>query len=255
MSKILILDIETAPNIAYVWGAWKQNIGQNQWVEKGHIMSFAAKWLGSSTIYYEENRKSNDKRLVKKLFAFLDEADIVVAHNAKKFDIPVIVGRGLANDLTPPSPFHIVDTCIVARNQFRFVSNSLANLAEELGLDKKSSHKQFPGFELWLECLRNNDDAWKEMEHYNIQDVITLEELYLKMRPFMSQHPNVIHHVANETDIHCPKCGSKNIEWRGYYYTKAGLCYRRFRCKDCGGWGRSRYSEKDLPGNNGRNAT
>ena len=254
MSKILILDIETAPNIAYVWGAWKQNIGQNQWKAKGHIMSFSAKWLSDKGIIYEENRKANDRPIVKKLFKLLDKADIVVAHNGDKFDLPVIVGRGLVHGLKPPSPYHTVDTCRVARRRFRFTSNSLANLSEELGLpDKKGKHKKFPGFELWLECLRGNDEAWAEMEEYNREDVVVLEELYLKMLPYIDNHPNVVQHVHGE-EIHCPKCGSTNIQWRGYYYTKMGLCYRRFQCQDCGGWGRARYTERDLPGNNARNA-
>lgn len=253
MAKILIIDIETAPNIAYVWGAWKQNIGQNQWREKGHIMSYAAKWLGEEEIVYEENRKSNDKTIVKSLFGLLDEADIVVAHNGDAFDLPVILGRGLVHGYSPPSPYHTIDTCRVARKRFRFVTNSLANLAEELGLAPKGAHKKFPGFELWLECLRNNDEAWDEMRVYNVQDVDTLEQVYLAMRPYINNHPNVVHHVHDE-EIHCPKCGSTNIQWRGYYYTKMGLCYRRFQCKDCGGWGRVRYSEKDLPSNAGRNA-
>jgi hypothetical protein len=255
MAKILLVDIETAPNIAYVWGAWKQNVGQKQWLNKSHIMSFAAKWLGKDGIVYFENRKANDKRIVSQLFSLLDEADIVIAHNAKKFDIPVILGRGVVHNLLPPSPFHIVDTLLVARQEFRFVSNSLANLSEELGVSVKDDHKKFPGFELWLECLRNNDEAWKEMKEYNVQDVVTLEQVYLKLRPYIRNHPNVVHHTVDAGDVHCPKCGSANIEWRGYYYTKAGLCYRKFRCKDCGGWGRARYSERDLPGNNGRNAS
>lgn len=252
-AKILILDIETAPNIAYVWGAWKQNIGQNQWKDKGHIMSFAAKWLGDDEILYVENRKSNDKPIVKKLVALLDKADIVVAHNGDKFDLPVILGRALVHSISPPSPYHTIDTCRIARRRFRFTTNSLANLAEELGLpDQKGKHKKFPGFELWLECLRGNDEAWQEMKDYNIEDVRVLEELYLKMRPYIDNHPNVVHN--GDGDIACPKCGSKNIQFRGYYYTKMGLCYRRFVCKDCGGWGRLRYSEKDRPSNPGRNA-
>lgn len=252
-SKILVIDIETAPNIAYVWGAWKQNIGQNQWNQKGHIMSFAAKWLHSDEVYYMENRTSDDSEIVFAMFELLDEADIVVAHNGDRFDMPTILGRGLVHGFTPPSPYHTVDTLRVARKKFRFVSNSLANLAEELGLSKKGGHKNFPGFELWLECLRNNEDAWDEMREYNIQDIVTLEEVYLRMLPYINTHPNVVQEVEEDGDIHCPKCGSKNIQYRGYYYTKTGLCYRRFVCLDCGGWGRLRYSEKDRKPNNGRN--
>lgn len=250
-TKILIIDVETAPNIAYVWGAWKQNVGLKQWLERGHIMSFAAKWLDSPYIFYEENRKSNDKKIVKSIYKLLDEADIVVAHNGKKFDLPVIVGRGVVHGFTPPSPYFVVDTLETARKELRLVSNSLANLCEELGLPQKKNHQKFPGFELWLECLRNNDKAWEEMKEYNIHDVISLEALYLRLRPYMKNHPN----VARTEDYACPKCGSTNIQWRGYYYTRAGLCYRRFQCKDCGGWGRVRFTEKDLNVNRTRNAT
>ncbi len=251
MLKILLIDIETAPNIAYVWGAWKQNIGQNQWREKAHIMSFAAKWLGKDEIIYEENRTSDDRILVSEIFRLLDEADIVVAHNGKAFDLPVILGRGVVHKFSPPSPYHIVDTYLIAKRRFRFVSNSLANLSEEIGDHQKSKHAKFPGFELWLECLRGNDEAWEEMMKYNIEDVLALEDLYLRMRPYIDNHPNV---VRDTDEVACPKCGSTNIQYRGYYFTKMGLCYRRFQCKDCGGWGRHRFAEKDILTSSTRNA-
>lgn len=252
-ANILLLDIETAPNIAYVWGAWKQNIGQNQWVQKTHIMSFAAKWLGDSHIMYSENRSNNDYKIVSDLYNLLNSADIVVAHNGKKFDLPVIIGRGVVHGFTPPSPYFVVDTYEVARQELRLVSSSLANLCEELGLPQKSDHKEFPGFELWVECLKGNDKAWNEMREYNIADVHSLEALYLRLRPYMKSHPNVVR--DNEGHKHrCPKCGSENIQWRGYYFTKSGLCYRKFQCQDCGGWGRVRFAEKDHPTNDGRNA-
>lgn len=242
-ARILILDIETAPNIAYVWGAWKQNIYQKQWLEKSHIMSFAAKWLGSDDIFYVENRTSNDAEIVYNLYELLDLADIVVAHNGQKFDLPVIIGRGVVHGYKPPSPYFVVDTLLTARRELRLVSNSLANLCEELGLTTKDDHKNFPGFELWLECLRNNDAAWEEMKEYNIQDVESLEELYLRLRPYMRNHPNVARDGGDS--VACVKCGSHRIQYRGYYYTRAGLCYRRYVCLDCGGWGRVRFSEKD----------
>jgi DNA polymerase elongation subunit (family B) len=254
MAKILILDIETAPNQAFVWGAWKNNIGVNQWIAKGYIMSYSGKWLDKDEIIYEENRTTNDRRITSKLFRLLSEADIVVAHNGDGFDLPTILGRGLVHGLTPPAPYLTVDTCRVARRRFRFTQNSLANLAEELGCAHKEKHKKFPGFELWTECMAGNAAAWDEMRVYNIADVTVLEEVYLKMRPYINDHPNVVHHVAEKGNVHCPKCGSTNIHWRGYWYSKMGMCYRRFVCLDCGGWGKARFAEKDLPGNNGRNA-
>lgn len=253
-SKILILDIETAPNIAYVWGAWKQNIGQKQWVQKTHILSFAAKWLGEEKIFYQENRKKNDKAIVKTLFDLLDEADIVVAHYGKKFDLPTIIGRGVVHGFKPPSPYLIVDTKEVASKEFRMVSNSLANLCEEFGLHQKSDHKKFPGFELWLGVLRNDEEAWQEMKEYNIDDVLALESLYLRLRPYVRNHPNVAN-VEREDGIQCPKCGSVHINFRGSYHTRAGLSYRRYVCVDCGGWSRAVRADKRVVENELRNAT
>ncbi len=243
MVKILFIDIETSPNIAYVWGAWKQNIGTNQWKQKSHIMSFAAKWHGDEDIMYFENRKANDKRIVTEIFKLLDSADIVVAHNGAKFDLPTIIGRGIIHGLKPPSPYHLVDTLRIARKEFRFVSNSLANLANELGLTKKSEHKKYPGFELWLACLRGEDEAWNEMRDYNISDVITLEELYTLILPYIKAHPNLS--VYSDKEFVCTHCGGHHIQQRGFYHSKAGLTYKRFVCVDCGSWSKSKIAGKD----------
>lgn len=253
-AKILIIDIETSPHMAYVWGKWKQNVGQNQWVKKSHIMSFCAKWLGKPEVVYQESRTEDDSKLVKSMFDLLDEADIVVAHNGQRFDLPRIIGRGVIHGYTPPSPYYIVDTLLVARKELGLESNTLENLCEMLNLPRKMTQRKFVGFSLWTECLAGNEKAWKEMEEYNIQDVIALEALYLKLLPYMKNHPNVVRTEEGEKYA-CPKCGSENIQWRGYYYTRAGLCYKRFQCMDCGGWGRVRFSEKDRSGVMTRNAT
>lgn len=253
-AKILIIDIETAPNIAYVWGAWKQDIHQKQWIQKSHILSFAAKWLGKDKIVYEENRKKNDRKIVQSMFKLLDEADVVVAHYGKKFDLPTIIGRGVVHGFTPPSPYIVVDTKEVASREFRLVSNSLANLCEEFGLPLKSDHKKFPGFELWLGCLRGDNEAWQEMKEYNIADVISLEHLYLRLRPYIRNHPN-IGRPNEEGSVECPKCSSSAIHFRGYYHTRAGLTYRKYVCTSCGGWARSPISANDFIQNRVRNAT
>lgn len=239
--KILILDVETFPNTAYVWRFFKENIGAKQVLEYSTLASFAYKWLDQDVVWYEDTQHQTEKSLVKHLLAVLDDADIVVAHNGAKFDLPTIQGRALVLGLKPPSPYKIVDTLLVARYEFNFPANSLEHLAILLGVEKKGGHAKFPGFELWQECMRNNPEAWEEMKIYNKQDVSTLEEVYLKMRPFMKRHPNVA--VYEEADkIMCPKCGSNHIQSRGYVTTNVGK-YKKFQCQTCGGWSRTRFSE------------
>jgi DNA polymerase elongation subunit (family B) len=241
MPKILILDIETAPNVAYVWRFFKENVGAKQVLEHTTIMSFAAKWLNEPTVYYDDAHKNTEEGLLAYLVTFLDSADIVIAHNGDKFDLPTIQGRALVLGLQPPSPYKTIDTVRVARNEFNFPSNSLEYLSGILGVEKKGGHKKFPGFELWLECLKENTEAWEEMKEYNIQDVITLEQVYLKLRPWDRRHPNVAVYESNDA-IHCPKCNSSHIQRRGFTFTNTGK-YHRFQCMDCSGWSRTRYTE------------
>lgn len=240
MTNILIIDIETAPKLAYVWRFYKENVGAKQVLEHGYIMSYAAKWLGEDKVMYNENRKLDDSKIVIDLINLLDIADIVIAHNAKRFDLPSINGRALVNGLMPPSPYKVVDTLIEARREFKFESNSLEYLAKVLGCTPKDSHKSFPGFELWLECMKGNEEAWEELYAYNVQDVVTLEEIYIKMRPWIRSHPNVAVYRDEDRPI-CSKCGSSHIQLRGSYHTKIGR-YERFKCMDCGGWDRGRFN-------------
>lgn len=243
--RVLILDIETAPNIAYVWRFFKENIAPKQVIENSTLLSYAAKWLGEEEIFYNDCRGDFDELgITIELAALLDLADVVVAHNGVRFDVPKINTACLRNDITPPSPFKQVDTFQVARKIFKFESNSLEHLAGHLDLDhQKLPHKKYPGFELWLECLRGNNEAWDEMKEYNINDILVLEELYKKLRPWVPNHPN-FGVYAEEGKTVCPKCGSGSIQWRGHAYTSVGK-YKRFRCNDCGGWGRDRFTVYD----------
>lgn len=240
--KVLLLDIETAPNLAYTWGAFKQNIGANQFVEPSYMLSCASKWLGEDEIFYEDSFKQSEEKLLEHVCSQLDKADFVIAHNGARFDIPKIRGRALVRGLTPPSPTKVIDTLLIARREFGFTMNSLKYLAEILGVKAKSNHEKFPGFELWVQCIKGNPDAWDEMRLYNIQDIITLEEIYMKIRGWHSTHPNVATGLESEETM-CPTCGSTHIQKRGFSYTNVGQ-FQRYQCQNetCESWFKSRYT-------------
>lgn len=241
-SKTLLLDIETSPMLAHVWRMFKENVGVKQVREHTTILSYAARFLGSKETIYEDARHyRSDLPLVRSLCDLLDNTDFVVAHNGERFDLKQIRGRALVNGIKPFSPVKVIDTLKIAKNEFGFPANSLAYLSEVLGCQKKGDHKKFPGFELWAEVLKGNIEAWDEMKEYNIQDIDTLEEVYLKLRPWATQHPNVAVYEAAVKDT-CPKCGSDSLQKRGFAYTNVGK-YQRFCCTACGGWARSRYQE------------
>ena len=77
------------------------------------------------------------------------------------------------------------------------------------------------------------------MRVYNVQDTVALEEVYLKLRPYIKAHPNVsLYSDINEKQ--CCNCGSTNIDEieDKLYYTSTGA-YRMYRCK-CGAISRGR---------------
>lgn len=241
MSKILIIDLETSPNMAFVWGFYKQNISANMTMEHGQILSAACKWLDDDEVFYWDTRDGGEVAVVRNVVDMLDQADIVVAHNGNAFDLKWINYAAIKHQIGLPSPYKKIDTLLVARSQFRFPRNTLALLAEILGVSMKSGHKKFPGFSLWEECLKGNEEAWEEMKAYNIQDIISLEEVYVKLRPWMPNHPN-LGVLSESTDHVCPKCGSHHLQRRGFYTTNTGK-YQRYQCNDCGGWSRTRRTE------------
>lgn len=244
VAKILYIDIETAPKIAYVWRFWKENVGAKQVIDHGHIMSFSAVWNNDDYCAYAENRRDDDDAITADLIKLLDEADIVIGHNVDRFDCATINGRALVLGIKPPSPYKTVDTYQVAKKKFKFESNSLEYLAKVLGCEnQKLAHGKFPGFELWLQCLKGNDEAWDEMRKYNVADTFTVRDVYKKMRPWVDQHPNLGVYAEGDEPV-CPKCGGKHLQRRGYAYTQVSK-FQRFVCLDCGGWSRTRFNEYD----------
>lgn len=153
-------------------------------------------------------------------------------HNCKKFDIKKLNARFLLNGYQPPSDYRVIDTLEIAKRHFGFTSNKLEYMTSKLCKKyKKSGHGKYPGFLLWKETLKGNQEAWREMEEYNILDVLSLEELYTILRPWYKQHPN-FNIYYNDNQIRC-SCGSTNLENNGFVYSNLSK-FTRFRCQDCG---------------------
>lgn len=242
--RILTFDIETIPLESYTWGIFDQNVGLNQIKTDWAALSIATKWLGEYDVWYEDTRNKatirDDKDMIAKLCAMLDEADIVVGQNVKKFDLRKIRARALMHGLPPFKEPLVQDTMLMARSIGSFTSNKLEYLSKNLTDAPKSAHAKFPGFELWLGVMQGNREAWDEMREYNIQDVIATEKLYLALRPWVRNHPNMAHYY-NDDQRRCPRCGSVNLHSNGTTYRGVSE-YTAFTCSDCGGHSRSRHT-------------
>lgn len=242
--KILLYDIETSYTVGAVWGLYDQNVASV--LREPYIISIAWKWLGDKTTHtlalpdfpcYKKNKHS-DKELVSKLWELFNQADVIVAQNGNSFDQKWTYGRFIINGLKPPTPSKYVDTKLVAKSKFKFLSNSLSSMGKYLNVGDKLDTG---GIELWVDCIENNKkSAWDKMKKYNKQDVILLEKVYLKLLPYITNHPNIA--LMNGDTKGCPNCGSIKIQKRGFAMSRTSI-YQRWHCQDCGAWHQSPLKE------------
>lgn len=246
--KILLIDLETCPSLGYVWQKWQTDV--IAFKEDWHILSFAAKWLGSKKmISYGLNdfktfkkNKDDDRELVQKLWELMDEADVIMAHNGDEFDVKKANARFISHGLNPPSPYITIDTKKVAKRYFKFDSNSLDELGRYLGLGRKLHHT---GFNMWLGCMNGDLASWKMMLKYNRYDVILLEKVYLKLRGWMKNAPNLNSFMG--TTSKCPNCGKSGLQKRGFGYNRTSQ-YQRYQCigpQGCGAWSTGEKIKRD----------
>ena len=232
--KLLHLDVETAPHIAYIWRLYDDYVPIDRIVESGYTLCWAANWDHEKEVMFDSVHQSSQKKMVKGIRSLIDEADVVVHYNGKKFDTPVLQQEMLEQGLTPPAPFKQIDLYHTVKQNFRFASNKLDYVAQKLGLGGKVKHK---GMDLWKGCMAGNEADWRKMESYNKQDVRLLKALYHKLRPWIKNHPNLALYV-DDAKPRCPTCGSKNLQPnRGTAKLTSGL-YMRYHCQDCGAWPR-----------------
>jgi len=251
LPKILLFDVETLPMVVETWGLWNQNIQPDDIIVDWAMLSWSAKWLYQGEVFHDvltpkESKPRylngdsgimvrDDKRITKSVWKLIDEADIVIAHNLKKFDKKKVQTRFLLHGMNPPSHYQTIDTLEISRREFAMSSNRLDFLGKMLVNDQKlKTDKQ-----LWRDCGSNlsvaKTEALETMDDYCQKDVLLLEEVYLEIRKWIKSHPNLSLYT-DACEDRCPNCGSMNLVDESPYVTPANA-YVGFRC-ECGYAGR-----------------
>lgn len=223
--KILVIDIEWAPALAYVWRMYDENISPDQLIDHGGMLCFCAHWHGEREYMFYSKWVDGRLGMAKAAKALLEEADAVVTYNGDKYDLPKINGEILLAGLSPTPPVTSIDL-LKAVKKFGFNMNRLAYIGPLLGVGAKVKHQ---GFNLWKDVLAGNERAQKQMERYCIQDVRVTDKLYKLIRPFIKTHPQL--RAGDE----CPSCTSKSTQHRGWRVTRS-FRIRRNQCTNCGHW-------------------
>lgn len=232
--KILYFDIETTLAKSYHWGQWKQNLSVKQQIQESHMLSHAWAWgdgeVYSSVLTPEEVLNQDDERIVYEIWSLLDNCDVVVAHNGKRFDVKKVNGYFLKYGLPKPSSYKVIDTLEIAKKHFNLPFKSLEYLAKFLNVELKQDSG---GIQTWIDCDRGDPEALATMEFYNRGDVVTLREIHNKLKGWDNNGVNIALYNDNHNAL-CTHCGSDDISviTDKFAYTPQRK-YQLFRCNSC----------------------
>lgn len=226
MAKVLSLDLETKPALVYTFQAYDTNIMPDQVIDPGGVMCFAAKWVGQKGMVFASEWTHSRKDMLQILYDLLDEADAVLTYNGNRFDLPKLQGEFLLAGMKPPAPVTSIDVLKTVK-KMGFMINKLAFIGPLLNLGSKLKHE---GFGLWRSVMEGDAAAQRRMERYNKQDVTLLEKLYLRVKPYIIDHP----HLGDGQGL-CGSCGSDHLQQRGWRRSKF-FKTQRLQCVDCGSW-------------------
>lgn len=238
--RIVLWDIETTHNLAAIFKLFDDYTSHENIIQERYIVCAAWKVFGEKQVHtvsvldsptlYKQN-PHNDRHVVDVLHRVLSAADVIVAHNGDQYDIKFAEGRMVAHGLAPLPPIPSIDTLKIAKSRLLLNSNKLDYLARYFGFGKKVATRN----ELWLRVLQGDAKAIRQMVTYNKHDVVLLEKVFKKLRPYAANHIN--RQLFGQMEG-CPRCGSRHVQSRGTHKA-ISRTYYRFQCVDCGGWYRA----------------
>lgn len=233
--KVLFFDIECSMASGYFYGLYDQNISITSIIEHPRMIAFTAKWLGKKKVHAFSEFHQDRETMLQEMHKLLDEADVVVGWNSKRFDTKWVNSEFMVEKMMPPSPYKQVDLMQEVKRCGRFMSNKLDYISQRLLNDKKLPYNMAA---MWVKV--NNPETseverkreWDAMLRYAKKDTVLLEPLFDELRPWLRM-PHPIKSGMNR----CRNCGSENLQRRGHARTLNGS-YQRFQCSSCGAWSR-----------------
>jgi hypothetical protein len=226
--NVLVVDIETAPALAYVWGSWQVNVNPEMIVEQSRVLCFAANWYPAKRVdVYSEWDADGHSGMVRQLWELLDRADIVVGYNSDKFDLKHINREFVLAGLGPPSPYLTIDLLKVVRSRFKFASNRLGQIGQALDVGGKLDTG---GWSLWQGVLDGDDKARRKFAKYCKQDVRLTSDLLVYLAPWVKGVPHAGLWTGDMAA--CYACGGTDLVPHGLAYSRT-QSFLRLAC-GCG---------------------
>lgn len=186
---------------------------------------------------------TDDSEIVEHLREDLAKADMWVTWFGTHFDIPYMQSKLLEHGMKPLPEVPHVDGWKIARYKLKLTSNRLATVTGFLGLEDKTK----VDFKVWRRAAAGHRPSIKYIKEHCKIDCDVLEDVYEKIKPFCTTHPNVAIMDGKPRD-RCTVCGvAGKLVKQGFRITKL---YRaqRYQCGACGTWASGRLKKVEGAG-------
>lgn len=132
------------------------------------------------------NKDITDKHVIQALCDVLNshKYDIIMTYYGCRFDIPFVRSRALKHGIDFPvqgETYHL-DLYFATRSKLKLHSNRLASACEYFGISGKTGLST----SIWADATCGDAGSLKYIYEHNKGDVGILEQLYLKLRPYIS---------------------------------------------------------------------
>lgn len=133
------------------------------------------------TLSNYENARWDDRELALRIKEAIEQFDVIVTYNGKRFDEPFLRTRLADPGLNVPGPIlkRHVDLYWVARNRYRLHSNSLENFSRFLGV-KTSKTRLDP--RVWRMAICGHKPSYDYIIQHCVADVKVLAECWDRVK-------------------------------------------------------------------------
>ena len=218
--RTLFWDLESSLLEGYFFRIWQENIPMRRIKKQAHLLSASFAYNDEPVQGYrltpEQVKTGDDFDVVCKVVEAVNNCDLMITFNGKRFDVKLLNTRALFWGLPPvKAPKHI-DLFEQSKRVFKFPSNSMQNVSVYLG---EKGKLETSGSSLWERCAEweNYEECEKaliEMVTYGNQDIEATRDLYKRFQGWMKGVPNlgvITNEVTENKTLRCIHCGSDDV--------------------------------------------
>lgn len=234
-TRVTYFDTERAPLLGWFWELGEQRIHYGQIVQHDFFTSCQWQYDDGKVQEYSlldnpnfDKDPMNDLVVVKKMREIMENTDVLVAHNGRRFDWPKFKAKMIYHRLKPVRKPHIFDTLTEARTS-SFVSNKLGNLAKLLKTIEKLDNPTDFG-KLVFGSIKERRAEIKKSVKYGLGDIPALKEIFYVLHPYSENRINI---KTLSEPCSCPRCKSDNIGTRGESKLLSGMVRTQYICLSC----------------------